>query len=106
MPSYPVDPAIQAEARRLASEDLDRNLGAVAEMLAERGHHGPDGRPYAARTVANLLDEELVRRREDRQRALRAEAGADFSRWLAQHGQEFVAGGTDASLQKAASPER
>jgi hypothetical protein len=55
-------------------------------MLAERGHHGPDGRPYLNRTVTNLLDEELLRRREDRLRPLRAEAGADYSHWLAQQG--------------------
>jgi hypothetical protein len=75
MPPYPVDPVVQAEARRLASEDLDRDLHTVADLLAERGYHGPDGRPYPARTVAYLLDEELLRRREDHLRMLRAEAG-------------------------------
>jgi hypothetical protein len=72
-------------------------------MLAERGHHGPDGRPYLTRTAANLLDEELLRRREERLRPLRAEAGTDYHHWLAQHGQEFVAGGSGAVFQKAAA---
>lgn len=48
MPPYPVDPTVLAEARRLVSEDLNRDLGTVADMLAERGHHGSDGRPYPA----------------------------------------------------------
>ncbi len=63
MPPYPVDPIVQGEARRLASKDLDRDLGRVAKLLAERGHHGPDGRPYPTRTQAHQLDEELLRRR-------------------------------------------
>jgi hypothetical protein len=92
MPPYPVDPVVQAEARRLASEDLDRDLHTVADLLAERGYHGPDGRPYPARTVAYLLDEELLRRREDHLRMLRAEAGASFSHWLTLHGQGTLVG--------------
>jgi hypothetical protein len=63
-------------------EDLNRDLSTVAE----RGHHGPDGKRYLTRTVANLLDEELLRRREDRLRPLTAEAGVDKNHWLAQHG--------------------
>jgi hypothetical protein len=43
MPPYPVDPVVQAKARRLASEDLDRSLDGVAELLAVRGHYGSDG---------------------------------------------------------------
>lgn len=86
MPPYPVDPVVQAEAHRLASDDLDHYLHTVAEMLAEHGHHGPDGTPYLSRTVANLLDEELLRRREDRLRSLRAAAGADYRHRLVQQG--------------------
>ncbi|SDD48354.1 hypothetical protein [Belnapia rosea] len=93
MPPYPPDPVVQAEARRLAAEDLDRDLGRVAEMLAERGHRGPDGEPYPARTVANLLDEELRRRREARWRERSLGAAEDFDRWLEDEGRHFLAGG-------------
>lgn len=54
--------------------------------------------------MANLLDEELLRRREDRLRPLRAEAGADYNHWFAQQGQEFMTGGSGAVYLEAASP--
>ena len=93
VPPYPPDPVVMAEARRLASEDLDRDLGRVAELLAQQGHHGPDGRPYPGRMVANLLDEGLRRRREDRWHERRQEAAEDFNRWLEGEGRHFLAGG-------------
>lgn len=65
MPDYPPDGAITAEARRLMAEDLDGDLYRVAELLAKLGHYGPDGRPYPARTIMNLLDDGLRRRRDD-----------------------------------------
>jgi cupin 2 domain-containing protein len=65
MPPYPADPGVQAEARRLVAEDLDRDLGQVAELLAKMGHHGPDGTPYQTQTVQNLLDDDLRRARDD-----------------------------------------
>ena len=93
MPAYPPDPAIMAEARRLASEDLDRDLDRVAELLAEQGHYGPDGRPYPARSVANLLDEELRRRRDDRWRERNRPAAEAWNRWFEEHGHAFIVGG-------------
>ncbi|MCO6415866.1 type II toxin-antitoxin system CcdA family antitoxin [Siccirubricoccus sp. KC 17139] len=93
MPAYPVNPVVMAEARRLAAEDLDRDLDRVAELLAEQGHYGPDGRPYPARTVANLLDEELRRRRDDRWRERNRPAMDDFNCWLEREGHKFLAGG-------------
>lgn len=54
MPSYSVDPAIQAEARRRALEDLDRDLGSAAELLAGRGYHSPDSRPYPTQEAIAL----------------------------------------------------
>jgi cupin 2 domain-containing protein len=65
MPPYPPDPGVQAEARRLVAENLDRDLDQVAELLAKMGHHGPDGAPYPTQTVQNLLDDDLRRARED-----------------------------------------
>jgi hypothetical protein len=91
-----------AEARRLAAEDLDRDLDRVAKLLAEQGHYGPDGRPYLARTVANLLDEELRRRRDDRWRERNRPAAEDWNRWFREHGHEFVVGGAAAMPQDAA----
>lgn len=93
MPPFPPDPVVQAEARRLAAEDLDRDLGRVAELLAERGHHGPDGWPYPSRMVANLLDEDLRRRRDDRSRERIRGAAEDFNRWREGDGRHFLAGG-------------
>lgn len=94
MPAYPPDPVVQAEARRLAAEDLDRDLDHVAELLAKQGHHGPDGRPYPARTVANLLDEELRRRRDERWRERIRPAVESFNLWVAEHGHAFIVGGS------------
>jgi hypothetical protein len=102
MPTYPSDPIIQAEARRLAAEDLDRDLHRVAELLAEQGHHGPDGKPYPGRTVANLLDEELRRRRDDRWRERNREAVGSFNEWFLRHGHESIVGGAGAMPQDAA----
>jgi hypothetical protein len=86
MTAYPPDPVVQAEARRLVAENLDRHLDDVAELLAEQGHRGPDGRPYMARTVANLLDEDLQRRRRDKSRECKRMAAEEWNRWVEEHG--------------------
>ena len=100
MPAYRPDAAIQGEARRLAAEDLDRDLGRIAELLAERGHYGPDGRPYSARTVANLPDEGLRRRRAERWHERNRGAAADFNRWLDGEGRHFLAGDRDSGADR------
>ena len=96
------DPVILAAARRLAAEDLDRDLDRVADLLAEQGHYGPDGRPYPARTVANLLDEELRRRRDERRRERTRPAIEAWNRWVREHGHEFFAHAADDMPQGAA----
>ncbi|WP_149536622.1 type II toxin-antitoxin system CcdA family antitoxin [Siccirubricoccus phaeus] len=101
MPAYPPEPVIMAEAQRLAAENLDRDLDRVAELLAEQGHCGPDGKPYPARTVANLLDKELRRRRDERWRERNREAAESFNQWFADHGHEFIISGA-ATPQGAA----
>jgi Post-segregation antitoxin CcdA len=83
---HPPDPVILAEARRLAAEDPDRDLDQVAELLAERGHYSQDGRPYPARTMANLLDEELRRRRDDRWCERNRAAAEAWKGWVEEHG--------------------
>jgi hypothetical protein len=90
MTTYSPDPVVQAEARRLVAENLDRHLEYVAELLAEQGHYGPDGRPYTARTVANLLDEDLQRRRGDKFRERNRVAAEEWNRWVEEHGLPIV----------------
>lgn len=100
VPLYPPNPVVMAEARRLASEDLDRGLGQVAELLAQQGHHGPDGRPYPGRTVANLLDEGLRRRRADRWHERNRGAAEDFNQWLGGDGRHLLAGDRDSGADR------
>lgn len=52
--------------------------------------------------MVNLLDEDLLRMLEDGQRALRADASAEFSRWLAQDAHKLAVG-PGARLQMAAA---
>ncbi|WP_431271768.1 hypothetical protein [Dankookia sp. P2] len=81
-PSFPADPEVVAEARRLAAEDLGRDLHAIADILAEQGHHGPDGHPYPLWTMSNLLDDDLKRRRVEHRQVVMREAAADYNRLL------------------------
>jgi hypothetical protein len=104
MPHRQPDPVVMAEARRLAAEDLDRDLDQVAELLAEQGHYGPDGRPFPARTVANLLEEELRRRRDERWRGRNREAFDAFNRWFREYGQQFAIRDDGVTLESAADP--
>lgn len=90
VPPYPPDPVVVAEVRRLAAEDLDRDLGQVADLLAERGHRGPDGEPLPPRMVANLLDADLRHRRDERRRERARGAAEGWTRWHERHGEPFA----------------
>ncbi|WP_245906323.1 cupin domain-containing protein [Teichococcus aestuarii] len=97
MRDRPPNAAIMAEARRLMAEDPDGDLYRVAELLAELGHYGPDGKPYPARTIMNLLDDDLRRRRDDLPRQRNRPATASYNQWLQREGHRFVitGGGED-----------
>lgn len=76
MPPFPPNEVITTEARRLAAKEFDRDLDQIAELLAQMGHHGPDGMPYPAQTVRNLLDDDLRSTRDERSRECNSPAAA------------------------------
>lgn len=90
MRDCPPNAAIMAEVRRLMAEDPDGDLYRVAEHLAELGHYGPDGKQYPARTIMNLLDDDLRRRRDDLLRQRNRPATASYNQWLQREGHRFV----------------